>query len=338
MHLRAGRRALLLLVGILGTVIAPTALPASAQDGSGWGIAPSGSGNAGERDFFVYQLKPGQGFQDVVGISNLTEEPLTFTIIARDAYNTPGDGGYALQDTDAVPVDAGSWIELPVDTYTVEPHSRADIPFNIVVPPDATPGDHAGGIIATLAPGDDPNAGDVDVLVERRIAARVYVRVAGPLQPAVAIEQLDLDYSTSFSSLLTGETATVSYTVRNVGNVRMTPTARLTLQDPLGRTIATVLPRQLPELLPGSTATATATIHDVRPPFRLTARLAVEAAGEATSSATRSTSVWAIPWLGVVMLVVVAGVIWRARRRRRQRRQPPQPPSPRAHAREPVGV
>ena len=335
MHPRPRRRSgHLLLMALSALLLSASVTTAGAQEPGGWGIGPAGPGNGSQRDFFVYQLQPGQGFQDTVAISNLTDAPLTFTVVARDAFNTPGDGGFALQDTDATPEDAGGWVELPVSEYTVEPRSRAEIPFNIVVPPDAEPGDHAAGIIATLAPTNDPNAGEFDVRVERRIAARVYVRVEGPLRPAVAIEALELDYSTSFDSLFTGEVATVRYVVKNVGNVRMTPIASLSLKDPFGRTVATVTPRQLPELLPGSTANATVVIDDVRPPGRLTAELSVEATGEATSSTRRSTSVWAVPW--PVILVLVAAIAWRRLRRRRAARRGPL--SERRPKREPAHV
>lgn len=307
--------AVLVLLAALWSCGLPSA--GAQEGGEGWGIAPSGAGNGGERDFFVYQLKPGQGFQDVVGISNLTDEPLTFTIIARDAFNTPGDGGFALQDTDATPEDAGGWIELAADEYTVEPQSRADIPFNIVVPPNASPGDHAAGIIATLRPDESADGNDLDIRIERRIAARVYVRVAGPLTPGLAIERLDIDHDPASWSIFSGRSATISYTVRNVGNVRTAPTARLSLVGPLGGSIETFPPRVLPELLPGSTAQVTVQVDDVRPLFRITAELEVEAVGEAAASSKRSTSMWAIPWLPIALFAVAAAGYWRWRRRRR---------------------
>jgi hypothetical protein len=153
-------------------------------------VAPSGHGIGGHRDYFVYQLRPRQRFRDTIGVTNLTDRPLTFKMFAKDAFDTK-DGAFALQDDPERPVGVGSWIHLPLTQLTVKPNTRVDIPFQIIVPANATPGDHAGGIIGALLPDSLRKSSD-RVLVERRVAARVYVRVDGPLHPGISITKLSV--------------------------------------------------------------------------------------------------------------------------------------------------
>lgn len=58
---------------------------------------------------------------------------------------------------------------------------RADIPFEFKVPANATPGDHIGGLVASVRQTEESADGQRPE-VERRVAARVYLRVTGPVQ------------------------------------------------------------------------------------------------------------------------------------------------------------
>jgi len=298
-----------------------SAQPAHAAATDGWAVEPSGPTGTGSRDFFVYQLKPGQSLKDTVGVSNFSDQPLTFRIYARDAFSTPGDASFGLAGEEDQPSDVGSWITMPPDVkqYTVQPGTRADIPFIITVPPDATPGDHAGGIIAALVRPEEQSTQGAGLNVLQRVGARVYTRVDGPLSPAMDVTQLKVTYDNSFLGLFGGGPATVTYELKNAGNVRLTPQVSVKLKDPLGRTVQTAPLKDIAELLPGASIVISQSFTDVEPVGRLTAEVSAHTYGEGAASVTRTETVWAVPWVLIVagIVAVVLLLVWLRRRRRR---------------------
>lgn len=336
----------LILASLLGVVLALVGASTSgAASNDSWAVEPSGPDGPGGREHFVYTLKPGQVFQDTVGLSNLSDEPREFLIFPTDAFTVPGEGGFAALREGQEPEDVGTWIELPTRTITVEPGTRADIPFQIVIPPDAEPGDHAGAILAVdAAQGDvvDPDAAGLGLQIRERVGARVYVRVDGPFEPALQVESFRVDYENPTVPFVQSGTAEVQYQVRNSGNLRLTPTAELKMKGPLGFTFATVEARELPEILPDGRILVTETLDGVPPAVRLTAEVSLEArTGEGDLyELTRSTSLWAVPWLLVGLVVVLVGIFvgwrwWRGRGGANVPSAPVEPPQ-RSRAKEPV--
>ena len=302
---------------------AQTDPPASAPVESGaaesftWAVEPSGPEGPGNRDAFVYDVAPGERLVDTVGISNLSTEPLTVSIYAADAYNT-NDGGFALSLEDDPQRGVGEWSSLATNIHTVDPRSRVDIPFEINVAPDAEPGDHAGAIIATAAdetgtPLRSEAVPGSNVTLDRRVAARVYLRVDGPLRPALQVVKIGLAYDSPATPFQKGP-AFVTYAVQNTGNVRLPLHTELELGGPMGKELGEGKPRDYPELLPGGTVTIAEPLGDVAPWLRLTGSVT------ATSGdlvVRRSMSKLALPWPTV--LLVVALVAFRSVRRRRRR-------------------
>jgi uncharacterized membrane protein len=287
------------------------------SDGS-FAVQPSGPGGPGGRDYFIYTLDPGQGFGDTVGISNLGSEPVTYALYATDAFNASETADFALLREEENPTDVGSWIDLGVSQVTVDPGTRVDVPSKLEVPDDATPGDHAGAIVAQEIPDGRSDSDGVTVDVRLRIGARVYVRVGGTLSPSLTIEQLRVGYGAPLNPQGTAPVI-VDYTVTNTGNTRIAADATVKVEGVLGITAGEAPPRRLPELLPGSSIQISETIQDVRPLIRLTASLRLEAPLDGVDL-ERSVSVWAIPW--VVLIVVVALLmfaVWALLRRFRRR-------------------
>jgi hypothetical protein len=288
----------------------PTADPGS------FAVQPSGPSGPGGRDYFVYTLKVGEVYQDTVAISNLGTETATFAIYATDAQNT-GDGSFSLMREEESPTDVGSWVELGATQWTVEPGTRVDIPFAVTVPADVAPGDHVGAIVAQKI--DDPDNPDdgIGFDVRVRVGARLYVRVDGPVNPSLTIDDLAVSYSAP-GLPFSGADARVTYTLTNTGDIRLSPVAKLGISGAFGLGEEHLPDRQIPELLPGGSVEISEVIHDVRPYVRVTADLDVSSA-ETAASANSSVTQWAIPVFGVgALLIVIIGLVgWRFIRRRR---------------------
>ena len=205
----------------------------NADDTGSFAVQPSGPNGPGGRDYFVYTLKTGEVFGDVVGISNLSSETKSYAIYATDALNT-SDGGFTLLKEGEKPKDVGNWVEIGATQYTLDPGQRADIPFKITVPADATPGDHVGAIVAQEIPDTvDPIDSGIGVDLRVRIGARIYLRVDGPVTPSLSVGSFTIDYDTPASPFAEAP-AKITYVVTNTGNVRLAPTAKLKISGLFG--------------------------------------------------------------------------------------------------------
>ncbi|WP_431916361.1 WxL protein peptidoglycan domain-containing protein [Micromonospora wenchangensis] len=288
---------------------APSPGPTAAAGETGaarWAVQPSSAKGPTGRNYFIYDLAPGSTLTDHVGVTNLGDRPLTFDVYGTDAY-TSTDGAFALLPADRPATDVGSWISVDRRTWTIPAGRRVDIPFRLTVPANATPGDHTGGVIGAVARVRTTADGQ-RVLVDQRLAARVYLRVTGPVRPAVTVEAVDVSYDNPVNPFGGGDMV-VRYRLRNDGNVRVGGSGTVTVRAPFGREQARTSPTDLPELLPGATFTVTERITGVPPLLRLTAEVDIAATTTDTAlpPVVRTTGVWAPPWLLLALLAGAAG-------------------------------
>ena len=283
-----------------------------------------------------------------ISIFNFGSTALGFEIYATDGLDTP-DGAYDLRRRDETATDVGTWVKLAQDATILQPKTGITVPFTLSVPADAPPGEHGGGIVASLRTQQtDPTNGQ-QVVVDQRAGTPLYVRVAGDLKPSLAVDDLKTTYHRSATDLGWGD-LDVSYSVRNDGNVRLGATQVVAVDAPFGYGLASQVPDQIPLLLPGFAVTRTLRFKDVPPDFRLetSVRLTPVLPDGLTvdpppAAVAKSASVWAIPWVWVGLLLAAAiasGLILGRRRRRRPpvRPLPPMPSAGRVPSPEPMPV
>jgi hypothetical protein len=302
-------------LGVLPSVasaatIAPSAAP---TDVTSWAVAPSNAAGNDKRTHFGYtDMKPGATTIDYVGVTNFSTKPVTFDVYPADGVTT-ADGGLGLTPSYQKSVDVGMWVRMAHNIVNVPARSRVNVPFNLTVPKDAEPGDHVGGIVASVV--EVPVAGKVSR--EDRVGVAMYLRVAGALHPALSIEGVTTGgYDNSLNPIAGGST-TVTYTVRNTGNVRLGANLTVTITGPFGVTLATLHPKALDEVLPRQSATLKATLSGIAPALFLTAHVDVKptpVAGAdkisvAMTGGSGSSDLFAFPWpqLLLLLLVIAAG-------------------------------
>ena len=324
-------RRLAIVPAVVGCMLSLTQ-PATAADDERASIQPAKAGGQ-TRLHFILDLRPSTTTRDSLTLANRSTEPVTFDLYAADAFND-AQGAFVLRRADDAKVGLGAWVVLPTDHVTVPAQSTSQVDFDVVVPASATPGDHAGGIVALARGGDGfPGSGNVALRIRNGVGVRIYGRVHGPATPALAITRLDVNPKRPLSSQFGLSTsAEVVYEVKNTGNVRLIPT----IEVEVGNAVTGRMPQekqQLPELLPGQSTTARQTVDDLASTGR--AKVKVVATAQ-TARAVRTTTVWVVPWLllGLVALVVVT-VVALLRRRRRPRAAAPSGPEAQ---REPVGA
>jgi hypothetical protein len=310
--------------------------PAAGAQPVTFGVQPSGPKQPDRRPFFTYSVTPGASISDHLAVVNIGLRPVTLQVYARDAFNT-ADGGFDVLAGGQHPVDLGSWVRLAAAQVTVPARSRAIIPFQLHIPKNATPGDHAAGIVASLTATRTDGKGN-PVRLDQRVGSRIYLRVTGPLHPRLTVLGMTSAYRGSANPAGCG-TVDVRYKVRNDGNVRLSGHQRVRVSGPLGTGAKTQDLPDLPDLLPGNAVSVAATVSCVLPSFRVSATATINPVplpgdlAPAAPSAIAHSGLWALPWLVVgVLVLLVGGFGWRHLRRRRQPRpgggKPAEPAKP----------
>jgi hypothetical protein len=308
----------------------PTAT-ADPQDLASFGIAPAGAERADDRPFLAMSAAAGSVIYDHVAIINQDDQPIDLNVYAGDVIMAEG-GGLSVRARADKNTDAGSWITVDGPGTIAVPAQTAEhgygftiVPIAIAIPANAQPGDHIGGLVASLVTsGQGTNTPTIEL--EQRVAARIYIRVAGDLAPGLTVTKVKASWAPA--SLLGKGAVTVTYTLRNTGNMRMAIDPAVTVAGPFG-----LLPRSAPgdrvdELLPGGETTQTATVEGVwalvRHNVTIDARVVAPTGGEdpGLGTVSASTVMWAIPWLALgVLLLLVALIVYAQLRRRRRRRR-----------------
>ncbi|MFY1673775.1 WxL protein peptidoglycan domain-containing protein [Plantactinospora sp. WMMB334] len=316
------RRVVAALAAAAVSLLTGTALPgpagaAAPGDEFRWTVEPAAGGSP--RSQFNYVLTPGQRIDDRVVVTNRAGRPLTFTVYATDAA-TSADGAFALPPASEPAHDVGAWVDLGRQTRTLRAGERAVLPFRLTVPGNATPGDHAAGIVAGVVE-EQTNAEGQRVNVERRVGARIYLRVNGPLAPMVDVTAVEVRYANPWLPFTRGP-ATITYQVVNPGNVRAGGTARVSATGPFGLPLAGDREVPLPEMLPGARVTLVQRVDGVLPAGMITGtvRVAASTSQGPLPVLVSSGTVWHVPWTLLCLLVGVVGAVlallrWRRRRR-----------------------
>jgi hypothetical protein len=319
------------------------------KDGTNsWGMGPANHVPDKQvvdgRAYLVYAANPGATILDRVAIFNYGTEPLTLQVYPTDAVQSD-TGAFGLLPGGEAPADAGSWIKLlglPKNGKITVPGRSGGKPFGTRlvkfvarVPAKAEPGDHVGGIVASLkVTGRDKDG--ANFTLDQRLGVRAYFSLSGPLDPRVAIEDLTASYRDHRDPLGRG-TYTVSYYVHNTGNLRLDVEQDVTVHRclvpkavcPSSDLVAH--PDQLRDLLPGSRVRITRTFTDRfglgRPSAEVTLHPTVIEDGytKKVPDASATVAFWALPWLLIAIIVAVLLVLgllgwWIDRRRRRRAR------------------
>jgi len=318
----------------------PTPSPSAGQVASGaspsvapkkpataaFGLGPATAKALDDRPTFVWSVTPAGTLTDHVALLNYSNQPLTLSLYAKDAFNAPS-GALTLQAKNVQAKDAGSWITLEIpggaSTVTVPARSTVIVPIALTVPSTASPGDHTAGIITSLTAAATATNGNqtVNPNLEQRVAVPVEIRVSGPIRPKLEIQSIKASYGQTLNPVGGGH-ASVSYHVVNTGNTNLGGQEAVTISGLFGTTLHAKAP-DIPVLLPGSSVIESVSVSGVLPEFLMTAHVTVTPlvpAGNVDPGlvvARNSRHFWAVPWL--LLGIIAAGLVgWRQWRRRRR--------------------
>lgn len=315
----------------------PSTTPSASGGSVTFGIGPAVKvAGTGERPYFSFGATPGAEATDAVTVFNYSNSPLPIDVYPVLADNTDtGEIGFAAP-TDQ-PVDVASWlsvgtgttrpvlVNVPGRAKVDGPAGQVTLPLKLVIPANAEPGDHVGGIVAALVVQSHDATGQ-QVTLNQRVVTRVYLRVSGPLNPKLEVVGLRAAYHEKDATVGPGTTS-VSYTVHNAGNVRVQASQTVRVSGLLGGS-KTVKGPPIVQLLPGGSSKVTLVVAGVWPTVLVhpTVHLVPSALPGDDDPGLKALSAgiwtWAVPWALVIVLAVIALAGWLRRRRRRLRRAP----------------
>jgi hypothetical protein len=306
---------------------ASVAVAAPAEDDTtvSWSARPADTAQGTGRPNFSYEALPGAMFSDAILVTNRGASPITLEVYAADGFLT-ADGSLDLLARSDPSTELGSWIDLGEDSLTLAGGQTAEVPFEVVIPSTAQPGDYAAGVVASMSV-----ESDTGVITERRLGSRMHLRVAGDIVPSLAVSGVQIDYHGELNPIAAGA-ATVTFTLTNTGNARIAPGGSVDVSGLFGWGQTSVSLADVPELLPGSSLERSIEVDGVLPLFFTTADVSAGGdvvqrpgapVGDALAVATvaASASTWTIPWTALAVILVVVGlIVWLIVSRRRAKR------------------
>lgn len=276
-----------------------------------WSVTPASADGPDGRRVMQVELDPGQRVTEYLALKNFSEREATFALSAADGYYTE-TGRFTMLPADRTSVDAGTWISVE-PSVTLSPDETRIVAFEIAVPQNATPGDHAAGVSASVR-STSAGADGTRVGVDSRVGFRVSTRVTGTLAPALGVDEVRAEYSPSWNLFAPGS-LTYVYTAENTGNTALAVT------DAIEGTTA-----ERGVLLPGESRQVRTAAQSAWPLLLLVTDVTVDAAvPDSTLSATpvtQTVTVWAVPWLhlaAAVGLALIIAAVASGRRRSRRR-------------------
>ncbi|WP_265521572.1 hypothetical protein [Oerskovia flava] len=294
-----------------------------------WAIEPADADGPDGRVSLRHVVEPGAEVTDHVALRNFSEHAVTFDVYASDGVVT-AEGQFDLLPAGTDPVDSGAWISIgdadgelgapgEAQRVEVEPEATVTLPVAVRAPDDATPGDHPAGIVASPARDD---AGGVEL--DTRVGARLHLRVAGDLTPALAVQDVQATYAPSWNPFAPGELR-LDYTLANTGNVRLGGEVTASSAGPFGWAARTADGTPQREVLPAQEAGG-AVVLDAWPLGRLggdiTAVPLVVGDDEVSVPLERAVApytAWALPWVQIALLALAVGTVLAVRQIRRRR-------------------
>jgi hypothetical protein len=312
---------LLVAAPLIATLVVTSIAPAWGEDQLSISSAPAADGTIDkERSRFSYQVDPGQSINDEYFVQNSGSTPQVVSVYATDAYNSD-DGNFALLDTGVPTTDVGSWVRFADGSSRVDLTLQAGesriLNFTVNVPADATPGDHAGGIVVSAL----TDSGQVKL--DRRIATRLYLRVKGELQALMTIGSIDATYDPSWNPF--DGTVNLAFTLTNNGNVSLGADTVSRVTGLFGIPFSADNRVEIPELLPGTSRTVSLPISGVGQWLFLTTSVDLVGTIDEDAinpgpmpTAKRDALIFATPWFAIVTVMVslLLFLFLRSKRRR----------------------
>jgi hypothetical protein len=177
---------------------------------------------------FNYALVPGQSISDGIVVENFSDHAISVHVYGADLITATG-GGLAPAQPTATMREVGAWITVSTPIVMVPAHGQITDNFTVLLPTAVSSGQHLGAVVAGATVGLTTQGNPI----EARVALITVVTVPG-----------DAQASASLTPLVGSEAASgqirFGITLSNTGNLLLTYTGSLSIDDGDGRRVATL--------------------------------------------------------------------------------------------------
>lgn len=177
---------------------------------------------------FNYALVPGQSISDGIVVENFSDHAISVHVYGADLITATG-GGLAPAQPTAAMREVGAWITVSTPMVMVPAHGQITDNFIVLLPTAVSSGQHLGAVVAAATVGLTTQGNPI----EARVALITVVTVPG-----------DAQASASLTPLVGSEAASgqirFGITLSNTGNLLLTYTGSLSIDDGDGRRVATL--------------------------------------------------------------------------------------------------
>lgn len=183
---------------------------------------------------FDETLDPGTEKQYSISIQNLDAQDQTYYLHTRNISGVR-DGGvpvFTQAHTEKTGFELVDWISLPASEIIVPGDGVANFDFTLIVPGDAAPGSHLGGVFFSVLPPEIERSG---VAVGYQIASLMHIRVTGDV-----VEQANIRHFSTQKFLHGSQNVDFKVSIQNTGNVVVRPTGPLEIYNMLGDKVGSV--------------------------------------------------------------------------------------------------
>ncbi|MFZ2555692.1 MAG: DUF916 domain-containing protein [Minisyncoccia bacterium] len=179
------------------------------------------------------KVDPGQIYRFTIKVTNIADNERTFNLLARDITGLD-DRGVPIFSEEGVATtyELSSWVKLPQDSILLKAGQSADIPFSILVPTDATPGAHFGGVFFEVRPDQLQTTG---AAVGSRVGTIINLRIAGDVTEEMRLREFSTE-----EFIYDAPPVTFSARVDNLGNVLLRPHGLVEITDMFGKKVGNI--------------------------------------------------------------------------------------------------
>lgn len=209
---------------LLALFLFPVALLCAQETNvAGIGITPAVIENAAE---------PGETQSHQVSVTNLSGVAQTYYLYLRDITGVE-EGGvpvFAKEEDEKTGYELTQWVSLDTAEISLNPNESKTINITIVVPENATPGSHFGGVFVSMEP---PRMRQTGAAVGYEVANIISIRVAGD-----AVENAQIRSFTTGNFIYSKPEVDFSARLENKGSVLVRPTGPLEIYNMFGKRVA----------------------------------------------------------------------------------------------------
>jgi hypothetical protein len=177
---------------------------------------------------YNFALVPGQSIADGIVVENFSQHAITVHVYGADLLTATG-GGLAPAQPTATMREVGAWITVSTPMVTVPAYGQVTDTFRVALPTAVSSGQHLGAVVAAATVGLTAQGNPI----EARVALIAVVTVPGTAAASASLSPL------VGSAAASGQIG-FDITLSNTGNVLLTYTGSLSIDDGAGRRVATL--------------------------------------------------------------------------------------------------